>query len=192
MGRGRGQDRAAGLVGSDRSARRQVHRHPGPAFSGRGLGDLQQHLVGLVGDPVPGLECLFSGDTGYFDGFKAIGEKYGPFDVTMLETGAYDQQWPDVHMQPEETLQAFVDLKGKWLMPVHNGTFDLGLHAWREPFDRIAALAEASKQCPADHPGNGPGPESETAGSVHAMVETGRLMPQCNRRSVILTPFPLA
>lgn len=45
-------------------------------------------------------------------------------------------------MQPEQTLQAFIDLKGKWLMPVHNGTFDLGLQAWREPFDRIAALAE--------------------------------------------------
>ena len=61
---------------------------------------------------------FFSGDTGYFDGFKTIGEKYGPFDVAMLETGAYDQQWPDVHMKPEETLQAFIDLKGKWVMPV--------------------------------------------------------------------------
>jgi len=46
-------------------------------------------------------------------------------------------------MQPEETLQAFLDLKGKWLLPVHNGTFDLGLHRWQEPFERIAALAQA-------------------------------------------------
>ena len=83
-----------------------------------------------------------SGDTGYFDGFKTIGDKYGPFDVAMLETGAYDAQWPHVHMQPEQTVQAFIDLKGKWLMPVHNGTFDLGLHGWREPFDRIATLAQ--------------------------------------------------
>lgn len=45
-------------------------------------------------------------------------------------------------MQPEETMRAFADLKGKWLMPVHNGTFDLSMHAWREPFDRIALLAE--------------------------------------------------
>ena len=59
----------------------------------------------------------------------------------MIETGAYDKQWPDVHMQPEETLQAHLDLRGKWLMPVHNGTFDLGLHAWHEPFDRITGLA---------------------------------------------------
>ena len=61
----------------------------------------------------------------------------------MLETGAYDAQWPDVHMQPEETLQAHRDLKGRWLMPVHNGTFDLAMHAWYEPFDRIHALSEA-------------------------------------------------
>jgi len=116
---------------------------PAQHFSGRGLGDRNSTLWASWVIQYQGLNVFFSGDTGYFDGFKAIGEKYGPFDVTMLETGAYDPLWPDVHMQPEETLQAFIDLKGKWLMPVHNGTFDLGLHAWREPFDRIAALAEA-------------------------------------------------
>ena len=59
----------------------------------------------------------------------------------MIETGAYDAMWPDVHMQPEQTLQAFIDLQGKTLMPVHNGTFDLGLHPWQEPLERIMALA---------------------------------------------------
>jgi L-ascorbate metabolism protein UlaG (beta-lactamase superfamily) len=88
------------------------------------------------------VNVFFSGDSGYFDGFKTIGERYGPFDLAMVETGAYDALWPDVHMQPEETLQAFIDLKGKILMPVHNGTFDLGLHRWQEPFDRINALAQ--------------------------------------------------
>jgi L-ascorbate metabolism protein UlaG (beta-lactamase superfamily) len=115
---------------------------PAQHFSGRSLSDGNSTLWASWVIQYQGLNLFFSGDTGYFDGFKAIGAKYGPFDVTMLETGAYDQQWPDVHMQPEETLQAFFDLRGKWLMPVHNGTFDLGLHAWREPFDRIAALAE--------------------------------------------------
>ena len=86
---------------------------------------------------------FFSGDSGYFKGFKEIGERFGPFDVAMVETGAYDKQWPDVHMQPEETLQAFLDLKGRWLLPVHNGTFDLALHRWQDPLERIAALAEA-------------------------------------------------
>jgi L-ascorbate metabolism protein UlaG (beta-lactamase superfamily) len=60
----------------------------------------------------------------------------------MVETGAYDPQWPDVHMQPEESLQAHIDLRGKVLLPIHNGTFDLSLHAWHDPFDRIAQLAQ--------------------------------------------------
>ena len=87
------------------------------------------------------LRVFFSGDTGYFDGFKAIGERLGPFDITFMETGAYDEQWPYVHMQPEQTLQAHKDLRGRWLMPVHNGTFDLAMHRWEEPFERIATLA---------------------------------------------------
>ncbi|MFL6707618.1 MAG: MBL fold metallo-hydrolase, partial [Massilia sp.] len=90
-----------------------------------------------------GLKLFFSGDSGYFDGFKKIGDAFGGFDLAMVETGAYNAMWPDVHMQPEETVQAFIDLKGKVLMPVHNGTFDLSLHGWREPFDRISALAKA-------------------------------------------------
>ena len=116
---------------------------PAQHFSGRSLRDGNSTLWASWVIQHHDLRVFFSGDTGYFAGFKAIGEKYGPFDVAMLETGAYDKQWPDVHMQPEETLQAFKDLQGKVLMPVHNGTFDLGFHAWHEPFDRISALAAA-------------------------------------------------
>ncbi|MCL1635954.1 MBL fold metallo-hydrolase [Luteimonas sp. SX5] len=90
-----------------------------------------------------GLRLFFSGDTGYFDGFKAIGDRYGPFDLTLIECGAYNTDWPDVHMQPEQTLQAHLDLRGRRLMPVHNGTFDLAFHGWREPLERISALAAA-------------------------------------------------
>jgi len=114
---------------------------PSQHFSGRGLFDSNQTLWASWVIDAPKMRVFFSGDSGYFDGFKQIGDKYGPFDVTMIETGAYDKLWPDVHMQPEETLQAHLDLRGKWLMPVHNGTFDLGLHAWHEPFDRITGLA---------------------------------------------------
>lgn len=115
---------------------------PAQHFSGRGLGDRNSTLWASWVILHKDLRVFFSGDTGYFKGFKDIGDKYGPFDVALLETGAYDKQWPDVHMQPEETLQAFLDLKGQWLVPVHNGTFDLGLHRWQEPFERISALAE--------------------------------------------------
>lgn len=91
--------------------------------------------------PVPALRIFFSGDTGYFDGFKAIGERFGGFDLTLMETGAYDARWPYVHMQPEQTLQAHVDLRGRRLMPIHNGTFDLAMHRWQDPFERILSLA---------------------------------------------------
>ncbi|MDQ2187551.1 MBL fold metallo-hydrolase [Alcaligenaceae bacterium A4P071] len=115
---------------------------PAQHFSGRGIRDTDRALwaswVILAGD----LRLFFSGDSGYHTHFKAIGDRYGPFDVAMVENGAYNDQWPDVHMQPEETLQAFLDLRGEWLMPVHNGTFDLAMHPWQEPMDRILALAD--------------------------------------------------
>jgi len=114
---------------------------PSQHFSGRGLFDGNSTLwaswVMIDGDT----RIFFSGDSGYFDGFKRIGEQYGPFDLTLMETGAYNVDWPHVHMQPEQTLQAHLDLKGRWLLPIHNGTFDLSMHAWYEPFDRILALA---------------------------------------------------
>ena len=116
---------------------------PAQHFSGRGLFDGNQTLWAswvIVDDE---LRVFFSGDTGYFDGFKAIGERFGPFDVTLLETGAYDPQWPYVHMQPEQTVQAHQDLRGRWLVPIHNGTFDLAMHGWQDPFERVAALSDA-------------------------------------------------
>ncbi|WP_199031193.1 MBL fold metallo-hydrolase [Ralstonia sp. ASV6] len=89
------------------------------------------------------LRVFFSGDTGYFPGFKTIGERFGPFDLTLMETGAYDPRWAYVHMLPEQTVQAHLDLRGRRLVPIHNGTFDLAFHAWQEPFERIAAAARA-------------------------------------------------
>ncbi|WP_112177225.1 MBL fold metallo-hydrolase [Paraburkholderia unamae] len=116
---------------------------PAQHFSGRSLFDGNSTLwaswVIADGD----LRVFFSGDTGYFDGFRTIGEKLGPFDATFIETGAYDPQWPYVHMQPEETVQAHVDLRGNWLVPIHNGTFDLAMHRWQDPFERVTGLALA-------------------------------------------------
>jgi L-ascorbate metabolism protein UlaG (beta-lactamase superfamily) len=122
----------------------QLVAAPAQHFSGRSLTDRNRTLWASWVITAVDLRLFFSGDTGYHAGFKTIGDTYGPFDVTLLETGAYDAAWPDVHMQPEQTLQAHLDLKGRWLMPVHNGTFDLAMHAWYEPFDRIHALAGTS------------------------------------------------
>ncbi|CAI8756257.1 N-acyl-phosphatidylethanolamine-hydrolysing phospholipase D [Pseudomonas donghuensis] len=118
---------------------------PAQHFSGRGLFDSNSTLWAswvMIDDQ---LKVFFSGDTGYFDGFKEIGKQYGPFDLTLIETGAYNVNWPDVHMQPEQSLQAHLDLRGRWLLPIHNGTFDLSTHSWHEPFDRILALANAAQ-----------------------------------------------
>lgn len=117
---------------------------PAQHFSGRHLWDGNATLWAswVIVDGAQRL--FFSGDTGYFAGFKTIGERLGPFDLTLLETGAYNKSWAYVHMQPEETMQAHRDLKGRWLLPIHNGTFDLSLHAWYEPFERISVLAKAA------------------------------------------------
>ena len=115
---------------------------PAQHFSGRGLTDGNRTLWASWVILADDLRLFFSGDSGYFSAFKEIGKRYGPFDLTMIETGAYDHEWPDVHMQPEQSLQAHLDLRGKHLLPIHNGTFDLALHVWQDPFERIVALAE--------------------------------------------------
>ena len=115
-------------------------------FSGRGLSDSNSTLWGSWVIKTNRESLYFSGDSGYFDGFKQIGDRYGPFDLTMIETGAYDDNWPDIHMTPEQSIQAHMDLGGKVMMPIHNGTFDLAFHSWYEPLERIANLAKGAKQ----------------------------------------------
>ncbi|SEK95141.1 L-ascorbate metabolism protein UlaG, beta-lactamase superfamily [Roseateles sp. YR242] len=114
---------------------------PAQHFSGRSLFDRNSTLWASWVIEDDDMRVFFSGDTGYFDGFKAIGERFGSFDLTLMETGAYDARWPYVHMQPEQTLQAHLDLRGRRMMPIHNGTFDLAMHRWQDPFERILALA---------------------------------------------------
>lgn len=114
---------------------------PAQHFSGRGLRDHNQTLwcSWVIQDQQTHL--FFSGDTGYFPGFKEIAARFKYFDLSFIETGAYDKAWPDVHMLPEQSLQAHLDLNARYMMPIHNSTFDLGLHNWFEPLDRISALA---------------------------------------------------
>jgi L-ascorbate metabolism protein UlaG (beta-lactamase superfamily) len=82
------------------------------------------------------------GDSGYDAHFKEIGNRYGPFDLAILEAGQYNTMWPLIHMMPEETVQAAVDLKAKALLPVHWGKFRLSMHAWKDPVTRVLAKAE--------------------------------------------------
>jgi L-ascorbate metabolism protein UlaG (beta-lactamase superfamily) len=115
---------------------------PSRHFSGRGISDRDKTLWAswvIHGD---NNNVFFSGDSGYFDGFKEIGEKYGPFDLTMLECGQYNKRWHAIHMMPEETAQANVDLKGKIMMPIHWGAFNLSLHDWDDSVIRVRKKAD--------------------------------------------------
>ncbi|TQV89876.1 MBL fold metallo-hydrolase [Aliikangiella coralliicola] len=114
---------------------------PAQHFSGRGISDRNKTLWSSWVIKSESSNLFFSGDTGYFDGFKEIGNQYGPFDLTMLETGAYDKDWSEVHMSPTESAQAHKDLKGKKLLPIHNGTFDLAFHSWTDPFEQMVEIA---------------------------------------------------
>jgi L-ascorbate metabolism protein UlaG (beta-lactamase superfamily) len=116
---------------------------PAQHFSGRSLTDGNRTLwaswVIRDGD----YRLFFSGDSGYFQGFAEIGERFGPFDLALMETGAYNAQWPYVHMHPPQTVQAHQDLRGRWLLPIHNGTFDLAMHGWDDPFEQVLRFAAA-------------------------------------------------
>jgi L-ascorbate metabolism protein UlaG (beta-lactamase superfamily) len=86
-------------------------------------------------------KVFFSGDTGLTPEFEAIGRAHGPFDLVMLEIGAYHPAWGTIHLGPENALEAFRMLGGGMLLPVHWGTFSLGFHAWNDPGETLLELA---------------------------------------------------
>lgn len=116
---------------------------PAQHFSGRGLFDRNKTLWASWIIQGQKEKIFYSGDSGYAAHFKNIGEEYGPFDLAFLENGQYNVRWPDVHMQPEETLKAMVDIKAKTFVPVHWGMFDLSLHHWAEPIKRSYRIAQS-------------------------------------------------
>jgi L-ascorbate metabolism protein UlaG (beta-lactamase superfamily) len=118
---------------------------PAQHFSGRTLNDRNKTLWASWIVESGRERIYYSGDSGYFTGFRQIGERFGGFDLALIENGAYDPYWPSVHMTPEESVRAFEDLRGKVLYVVHNSTFDLAFHTWHDPLERIAKLAQAKK-----------------------------------------------
>ncbi len=118
---------------------------PSRHFSGRGFDDRMQTL--WTSWVILGRKdrIFFSGDSGYFPGFAEIGRKYGPFAITLMECGQYNELWPNIHMMPEQTVQAHLDLKGQLLMPIHWGAFALAMHSWTDPIERVTKEAERLK-----------------------------------------------
>ncbi len=115
---------------------------PARHFSGRGFFDRNKTLWSSWVIRYNKNSIYYSGDSGPMPAFDKIGEKYGPFDLTIIQLGAYGEFWPYIHMTPEEAMTAHQQLKGKLLLPVHWGTFDLALHAWDEPLIRTKRAAK--------------------------------------------------
>ncbi len=116
---------------------------PARHFSGRGLFDRQTTLWSSWVIQGKTAKIYFSGDGGYGPHFKEIGEKYGPFDISLMECGQYNEDWHAIHMMPEETAQAAADLKSELFMPIHWGAFTLAFHSWVDPVVRVTKKAEA-------------------------------------------------
>lgn len=120
---------------------------PSRHYSGRGLADYKGTLWAswaLIG---PKHRVFFSGDSGYASLFRDIGAGVGPFDLTLIKIGSYGpgQSWIDIHMSAEDAILTHQDLQGNRMLPIHWGTFNLGIHAWDEPIRRATAAA-AEKQ----------------------------------------------
>jgi L-ascorbate metabolism protein UlaG (beta-lactamase superfamily) len=91
----------------------------------------------------PRHRVFFGGDTGYHPAFPGIGARLGPFDLTLLPVGAYNDAWHFIHMDPEEAVRAHGDLGGRVLLPIHWATFNLAFHRWAEPVQRTLTAAKA-------------------------------------------------
>jgi L-ascorbate metabolism protein UlaG (beta-lactamase superfamily) len=117
---------------------------PARHFSGRGLSDRFETLWSSFVLKGSRHNIYYGADSGLWDGFAEIGREYGPFDLTMLEIGAYNELWKSIHMGPDGAAQAFAAMNsGGLLMPIHWGLFDLALHSWRQPIERMTELADS-------------------------------------------------
>jgi L-ascorbate metabolism protein UlaG (beta-lactamase superfamily) len=114
---------------------------PARHFSGRLLSQNNTFWASWViewGDDT----IYFGGDTGIFDRFAEIDKQFGPFDIAFMPIGAYNPAWHDIHMNPEEAVDAFLQMRANTLFPIHWGTMDLALHSWYEPIEDFVNLSK--------------------------------------------------
>ncbi len=114
---------------------------PARHFSGRGLWDRFGSLWASWSVVTPSTRLYFSADSGYGDHFAEIGERYGPFDMVLMECGQYHPKWKAIHMLPEESVLAARDVRAAVAVPIHWAAFTLALHPWFEPAERFTAAA---------------------------------------------------
>lgn len=126
---------------------------PARHFSGRGLNDRNHTLWASWSVAGPVHRVFHSGDTGPFPGVVRIGEEHGPFDMTFIKIGAYGDTWPDIHLTPEQAVDVNSKVRGKMLLPIHWGTFNLAFHAWDEPAERVVVAAGGTTRLVMPRPG---------------------------------------
>ena len=120
----------------------RVQALPARHFSGRSLRNRFKTLWSAFVLSGERHRVYFGADTGWWEGFGEIARRFGPFDLTMLEIGAFNELWKEIHLGPDGAAQAFLAMGGAGLlMPIHWGLFDLALHAWRQPIERMEMLA---------------------------------------------------
>jgi L-ascorbate metabolism protein UlaG (beta-lactamase superfamily) len=131
------------VTGQKSSEKLTITALPARHFSGRSLWDRFDTLWSSFVLKGKRHKVYFGADSGMWEGFAEIGTRYGPFDLTMLEVGAYNELWKSIHLGPDGAAQAFAAMGGMGLlMPIHWGLFDLALHGWRQPIERITELAD--------------------------------------------------
>jgi L-ascorbate metabolism protein UlaG (beta-lactamase superfamily) len=122
---------------------------PARHFSGRSLFNRFETLWASFVIKGGGRSVYYGADSGWWEGFAEIGAVYGPFDLTMLEIGAFNELWKDIHMGPDGAARAYAALGGPeragLLMPIHWGLFDLALHGWRQPIERLLEIVTAQE-----------------------------------------------
>jgi L-ascorbate metabolism protein UlaG (beta-lactamase superfamily) len=123
----------------------EITATPARHFSGRSFTRYKTLWASFV-LKVDNYNIFIGGDSGYEQHFKLIGNKFGPFDIAMLEAGQYGADWPYIHMLPEETVEAAKDLGAKVLFPVHWTKFALASHDWNEPANRVKKSANEKNQ----------------------------------------------
>ena len=114
---------------------------PGRHFSGRSFSDRNKTLWAGFAFAGNAHRVYYTGDTGMCPEFTDIGKRLGPFDATMVEIGAYHRLWADLHLGPEQAVAAVENARGGLLIPMHWATFDLALHSWVEPAERLIVAA---------------------------------------------------
>jgi L-ascorbate metabolism protein UlaG (beta-lactamase superfamily) len=116
-----------------------AHVTPARHFSGRGVTRNNTLWCSYVLE-TPTQKIYIGGDSGYDTHFAEIGNKFGPFDLAIIENGQYNDAWRYIHTLPDETVQAAIDVKARRMFPVHNSKFPLANHAWDEPLSRVSEL----------------------------------------------------